>query len=52
MRLPVESGKRLKRMAERFGWTPSDASARLDAFKRLEPAGIVTVVTGARRTWV
>lgn len=29
MRLPVESGKRLKRMANRHGWTASDASARL-----------------------
>jgi uncharacterized protein (DUF433 family) len=29
MRLPVASGIRLKRMAKRFGWTPSDASARL-----------------------
>jgi len=29
MRLPVESGNRLKRMANRHGWTPSDASARL-----------------------
>src|SRR5438477_11367625 len=29
MRLPVESGKRLKRIANRDGWTPSDASARL-----------------------
>ena len=29
MRLPSESGKRLKRMATRHGWTPSDASARL-----------------------
>src|ERR1022692_642938 len=29
MRLPTESGKRLKRMASRHGWTPSDASARL-----------------------
>ena len=29
MRLPVKSGKRLKRMAARHGWTPSDASARL-----------------------
>jgi len=28
-RLPIESGKRLKRMASRHGWTPSDASARL-----------------------
>jgi len=29
MRLPVESGNRLKRMANRHGWTASDASARL-----------------------
>lgn len=29
MRLPVESGKRLRRMASRHGWTASDASARL-----------------------
>ena len=29
MRLPAESGNRLKRMAHRHGWTPSDASARL-----------------------
>jgi hypothetical protein len=29
MRLPVESGTRLKRLARRHGWTPSDASARL-----------------------
>ena len=29
MRLPTESGKRLKRMANRHGGTPSDASARL-----------------------
>lgn len=29
MRLPVASGKRLKRMASRHGWTASDASARL-----------------------
>src|ERR1022692_5044495 len=29
MRLPLESGKRLKRIANRHGWTPSDASARL-----------------------
>jgi hypothetical protein len=29
MRLPTESGKRLKRMAARHGWTASDASARL-----------------------
>jgi uncharacterized protein (DUF433 family) len=29
MRLPAESGARLKRMASRHGWTASDASARL-----------------------
>src|SRR5579863_1428438 len=29
MRLPEDSGKRLKRMANRHGWTASDASARL-----------------------
>jgi hypothetical protein len=29
MRLPVKSGKRLRRMASQHGWTPSDASARL-----------------------
>jgi hypothetical protein len=29
MRLPVESGARLKRLARRHGWTASDASARL-----------------------
>jgi hypothetical protein len=29
MRLPEESGRRLKRMANRHGWTASDTSARL-----------------------
>ncbi len=29
MRLPVASGRRLKRMARQHGWTPSDTSARL-----------------------
>jgi hypothetical protein len=29
MRLSVATGNRLKRMANRYGWTPSDASARL-----------------------
>jgi hypothetical protein len=29
MRLPAASGRRLKRMANRHGWTASDASARL-----------------------
>jgi hypothetical protein len=38
MRLPAESGTRLKRMANRHGWTPSDASARLveEGLRRLE----------------
>jgi uncharacterized protein (DUF433 family) len=29
MRLPAKSGARLRRMAHRHGWTPSDTSARL-----------------------
>ncbi len=29
MRLPAESGRQLRRMARRHGWTASDASARL-----------------------
>ena len=29
MRLPAASAKRLKRITNRHGWTPSDASARL-----------------------
>ncbi len=29
MRLPRQSGEKLKRLAHRHGWTPSDASARL-----------------------
>ena len=29
MRLPADSSNRLKRMANRHGWTPSDTSARL-----------------------
>lgn len=29
MRLPIKSGQRLRRMANRHGWTASDASARL-----------------------
>jgi hypothetical protein len=42
MRLPEESGKRLKRMANRHGWTPSDASARLveEGLRRSEFAQI------------
>ena len=41
-RLPVESGKRLKRMASRHGWTPSDTSARLieEGLRRAEFAFI------------
>lgn len=42
MRLPMDSGKRLKRMANRHGWTPSDASARLveEGLRRAEFAFI------------
>jgi len=42
MRLPVESGRRLTRMANRHGWTPSDASARLveEGLRRSESAFI------------
>src|SRR6516162_2130333 len=42
MRLPAESGTRLKRMATRHGWTPSDASARLveEGLRRTEFAFI------------
>ena len=42
MRLPVASGERLKRMANRYGWTPSDASARLveEGLRRAEFAFI------------
>ena len=42
MRLPTESGKRLKRMASRHGWTPSDASAKLveEGLRRFEFAFI------------
>ena len=42
MRLPVESGKRLRRMAIRHGWTASDASARLveEGLRRAEFAFI------------
>jgi hypothetical protein len=38
MRLPAASGRRLKRMATRHGWTASDASARLveEGLRRLE----------------
>jgi len=42
MRLPADSGKRLKRMASRHGWTASDASARLveEGLRRAEFAFI------------
>jgi len=42
MRLPLESGKRLRRLAARHGWTPSDASARLveEGLRRTEFAFI------------
>ncbi len=42
MRLPAESGQRLKRLARRHGWTTSDASARLveEGLRRAEFAFI------------
>ena len=42
MRLPAESAQRLKRMANRHGWTTSDASARLveEGLRRAEVAFI------------
>ena len=42
MRIPLESGKRLKRMARQHGWTPSDAGARLveEGLRRTEFAFI------------
>jgi hypothetical protein len=42
MRLPADSSKRLKRMANRHGWTPSDTSARLveEGLRRAEFAYI------------
>jgi uncharacterized protein (DUF433 family) len=42
MRLPVASGNRLKRLASRHGWTPSDAGARLveEGLRRTEFAFI------------
>lgn len=42
MRLPAASGKRLKRMASRHGWTASDTSARLveEGLRRAEFAFI------------
>jgi hypothetical protein len=58
MRLPAASGKRLKRMAHRHGWTASDASARLveEGLRRSEfafidfrdsPAGRQAVLQGS-----
>jgi len=42
MRLPSESGRRLKRLASRHGWTASDLSARLveEGLRRAEFAFI------------
>ncbi|HEY4054585.1 MAG TPA: hypothetical protein VGL74_12615 [Terriglobales bacterium] len=42
MRIPMESGNRLRRMASRHGWTASDASARLveEGLRRTEFAFI------------
>jgi uncharacterized protein (DUF433 family) len=51
MRLPAESGQRLKRMARRHGWTASDASARLveEGLRRSEFAFIDFRDSGAGR---
>ena len=51
MRLPTESGNRLKRMASRHGWTPSDAGARLveEGLRRSEFAFIDFRDTAAGR---
>jgi hypothetical protein len=42
MRLPSRSGERLKRLANRYGWTPSETSARLveEGLRRAEFAFI------------
>jgi hypothetical protein len=59
MRLPVESGRRLKRIANRHGWTPSGTSARLveEGLRRSEfafldfrdsPSGRQAYIQGAR----
>lgn len=42
MRMPLESGNRLRRLASRHGWTASDASARLveEGLRRAEFAFI------------
>ena len=51
MRLSADSGSRLKRMANRHGWTPSDASARLveEGLRRSEFAYIDFRDSGAGR---
>ena len=51
MRLPMESAKRLRRLANRYGWTPSDASARLveEGLRRAEFAFIDFRDTAAGR---
>ena len=38
MRLPAGSGKRLKRMASRHGWTPSDASRAMSRMHEADAA--------------
>lgn len=51
MRLPAQSGKRLKRLAHRHGWSPSEASARLveEGLRRAEFALIDFRDTAAGR---
>lgn len=55
MRLPVESGRRLKKFAKRHGWTASDTSARLveEGLRRAEFAYIDFRDTAAgRQTYI
>ncbi len=55
MRLPIESGRRLKKFAKRHGWTASDTSARLveEGLRRAEFAYIDFRDTAAgRQTYI
>jgi hypothetical protein len=54
MRLPAESGNRLKRMANRHGWTPSETSARLveEGLRRSEFAYIDFRDSAGRQAYV
>jgi len=55
MRLPIKSGKRLRRMASQHGWTPSDTSARLveEGLRRSEFAFVdFRDSTGGRQAYI